>query len=332
MTSYARTAAVLAAVLVAAGCGSDSDQSGSAGARDDAADNRRLTKLEKRAERLQRELDAREELVVEDEVDTGRDGKVLAASDVRALQQFMRGLGGRVGASVGLAGEPSAQSLGELETGAAWSTIKVPIALRIVADAGGPDALNAHKRNLIERAVRASDNAAAAALWDSLGAAHGGPEGAAAAVGEVLAAAGDNQTEVSTVGRGAFSPYGQTEWTLAAQHQFMSALGGGCLADAQTSAYLLEAMGAVVGAQRWGMGSASRPVAFKGGWGPEPGGSYLVRQMGLWNYAPGRGAFVVALAAQAHDGSFESGQRILTAIAQWLSDHLPATAPPMTPC
>jgi hypothetical protein len=112
----------------------------------------------------------------------------------------------------------------------------------------------------------------------------------------------------------------------------MSALGAGCLAEARSTAYVLETMGAVVAGQRWGLGSTSRPAAFKGGWGPEPDGTYLVRQMGLWNHDSARGGFVVTLAAQARDGSFETGQRIVTELARWLAERLPQAPPPAVPC
>src|SRR5690606_17575397 len=131
------------------------------------------------------------------------------------------------------------------QSGSAWSTIKLPIAARTIEDAGGPEALPASSRDLIRRAITASDNAAAATLWEQLGSQHGGPSGAATAVGELLAAAGDTETTVSTVGRDGFSPYGQTEWSLRSQERFMSSLAAGCVAPAARDE-LQSLMGQVV--------------------------------------------------------------------------------------
>ena len=44
-----------------------------------------------------------------------------------------------------------------------------------------------------------------------------------------------------------------------------------------------------------------KDVELKGGWGPDPDGRHLVRQMGI------AGPLAVALAAIPADGSFESG-------------------------
>ena len=112
--------------------------------------------------------------------------------------------------------------LGKLAGGSAWSTMKVPIAIRVL-DGGATPA----QRSEIQRALTASDNSAAESLFASLGS----PTAAAAAVTEVLRSAGDQTTQVSSVGRDSFSPYGQTDWTLEAQHRFMAALAGGCVGE-----------------------------------------------------------------------------------------------------
>jgi Beta-lactamase enzyme family len=203
---------------------------------------------------------------------------------------------------------------GELTADVAWSTIKVPIALRVLEDAGGPSRLSGELRALIEQAITVSDNKAADQLFADLAARHGGTAGAAEAVTEVLREAGDRVTRVSTAGRGAASPYGQTIWSLREQARFMSALAGGCVASAGSRRYVLDLMGRVT--DRWGFGATGAPARWKGGWGPDPNGHYLVRQMGLIEVR-GR-PVVVTLAVAPDDGSFETGQALATELAQGL--------------
>jgi hypothetical protein len=227
-------------------------------------------------------------------------------------------LGGEIGVAVGAVGADAAQQLGPLQSGSAWSTIKLPIAARTIEDAGGPEALSANSRDLIRRAITASDNAAAASLWEQLGSQHGGPSGAATAVGELLAAAGDTETTVSTVGRDGFSPYGQTEWSLRSQERFMSGLAAGCVTPA-ASGELQTLMGQVVSDQRWGLGSTGVTSYFKGGWGPGSDGRYLVRQVGV--ASQDGGSIAVALAAIPSDGQFATGTAAVSQLAQWVVDN-----------
>jgi hypothetical protein len=204
---------------------------------------------------------------------------------------------------------------GTLTSGSAWSTIKVPIALRVLEDAGGPGNLTAAQRGQIERALTLSDNAAAAALFDGLGQVHGGVPGAAAAVTEVLRAAGDDATVVSTQGRDGFSPYGQTDWSLPLQERFVAALAGGCIGDAPSREYLLDLMGRVT-SDTWGLGSVGIPARWKGGWGPGVTDGYLVRQMGVVEI--GGRQVAVTIAARAGDGQFTSAQALATEVAKWV--------------
>jgi hypothetical protein len=315
---------VVAAGVLAA-CGSENEVP-EPDAGPSAAEARRLDQLERRADRLERQL-AEAQTRTEDEA-----GGLLDNQDLADFEQFAATLGGQVGMTVGAVGDPGMQQLGALTTGAAWSTIKVPIALRVIDDAGGPSRLSEQQRSEVSAALTASDNAAAMNLWNGLSATHGGVEAAASAVTEVLRAAGDETTVVSTQGRAGFSPYGQTEWSLEAQHRFMSALAGGCLADPETTSYLFELMSNVTPSQRWGLGSSSKPSLLKGGWGPEAGGGYLVRQMGVLGYDPKRGGAVVTLAALASDAAFASGTALLDELTAWLDQHLPAQPPVAAPC
>lgn len=209
--------------------------------------------------------------------------------------------------------------MGSLRTGAAWSTIKLPIAVRELHDgAEGDDTAQ------IRSALTASDNAAAAVLWARLSARHGGASGAAAAVEAVLAQGGDRVTQVSTQGRESFSPYGQTAWSLRSAERFMAGLAGGCTDDPDAAKEALGLMSEVIESQSWGLGSAGRPARFKGGWGPGSDGRYLVRQLGVVEYSGGSEAVAVAIAAQP--GSFAAGTSALTSLARWIAKHVDARA------
>jgi hypothetical protein len=156
-----------------------------------------------------------------------------------------------------------------------------------------------------------------------LEATYGSAAGAAAAVDEVLAEAGDTTTHVSSIGRDGFTPFGQTEWSLELQELFMSRLAAGCVGSPASNSYVLDLMGEV-SSDTWGLGSAGMPARWKGGWGPGIDGRYLVRQMGVLEV--GGGETVIALAALPNDGTFETGQSMATSIAQWAAERAPQFA------
>lgn len=243
---------------------------------------------------------------------------VLMAGATSSFDALAESLGGNVGVALGPVGTGAMEQLGPLQSGSAWSTIKVPIAARVIEDAGGADTVPPATRDLISRAITASDNAAAASLWEQLASRHGGPPGAAAAVGELLAAAGDAQTTVSTLGRDGFSPYGQTEWSLTEQATFVSALFAGCVAPA-AAPELRTLMSQVVSDQRWGLGATGLPAYFKGGWGPGTDGRYLVRQVGV--IERDGSAIAVALAAIPADGQLATGTAAISQLARWVVDN-----------
>lgn len=241
---------------------------------------------------------------------------VESSADSSSFEQLAGELGGQVGATIGPPGSGSLLSFGDLTTGSAWSTSKVPISLRVLEDAGGPSGLSAAQSEEMRRAITLSDNEAAAALFGDLESNHGGIGGASAAVGEILRGAGDSTTQISTQGRGEFSSYGQTEWSLANQHLFMSKLAGRCIGSPESDEYVLGLM-SEVSSDTWGLGSAGVPALWKGGWGPGIDGAYLVRQMGV--LFVGDSGTTVTLAAIPADGQFATGQSMATAIAQWLA-------------
>jgi hypothetical protein len=251
------------------------------------------------------------------------------SSASRDLASTVRGLGGEVGVVAGPPGGDHTESAGGLLTGSAWSTIKVPIALTLLRDVGGPTALSGVQRGQVERALTLSDNNAAAELFGELGRRYGGANGAAGAVTEVLRAGGDTSTIVSTQGRDGFSTYGQTEWSLAAQQRFMVGLAAGCIADRASTEYVLDLMGRVT-SDTWGLGSLGHSAQWKGGWGPGTDGRYLVRQMGVIDYN-GR-QLIVGIAARSNDGQFASSQAIATQLAQRLTKQAADLSGPPVSC
>jgi len=316
----ARLAVLLCACLAAGGltaCGAGNDDEVTLGAETNSSgleqNRQKIRDLERRLARRERQAAAKS---TSDAAPSG--AGVLVAGAESSFDTLASSLGGEVGIAVGAVGSDDAQQLGPLQSGSAWSTIKLPIAARVIEDAGGADVLSADTRDLIRRAITASDNAAAASLWSQLGSQHGGSPGAAAAVGELLAGAGDSATTVSTVGRDGFSPYGQTEWSLSAQERFVSSLAAGCVAPA-AAGELRSLMGQVVSDQRWGLGATGLTSYFKGGWGPGSDGRYLVRQVGV--VEQDGGSIAVALAAIPADGQFASGTDAISQLAQWVVDN-----------
>ena len=226
----------------------------------------------------------------------------IAATDRARFEALA--LEGEVGVALS-----SGEELGTIRGGVAWSTIKVPLALAVAARE--PTALD---EELIELALTVSDNVAAYTLWERLGP----PEVAGAAVQDVLVSAGDTTTRIETrVRRAGFTPFGQTQWTLAAQAQLMEALP-----ELPHSAGVRDCMRRVVPEQRWGLGVLGDDVELKGGWGPDPDGRHLVRQMGIV------GSHAVALAAAPRDGSVESGTAMLDRLAEWFGESLAARPRP----
>jgi len=195
--------------------------------------------------------------------------------------------------------------LGDLQTGKAWSTMKVPLAIAVLQDKRSPTATAT-----MVAAITESDNAAAEQLWASLG----DPHTAAHKVDAVLRQAGDPTRVESQKVRPEFTAFGQSDWALANQVRFLSRA-----ACQDSDEPILNLMGQIEPDQRWGLGTI--PAArFKGGWGPSPTGQYLVRQMGVLTTPSGQAA--VAIAAQPASGTLADGTQALTKISAWLAQHL----------
>ena len=312
------TSALLALLLSpAGGCGSSGEESSATSktnAAKRAALNRKLDRLQ--AELRTRRAAARARHTREERAQAKRPQPAEVSADAGSFAALEAELDGQIGATLGPPGSSEAQRFGSLQSGAAWSTSKVPIALRLLQDVGGPSGLSSSQSDEMRRALTLSDNEAAAALFADLERSHGGISGASAAVEEVLQEAGDSATQISTQGRDGFSTYGQTDWSLANQQLFMSKLAAGCIASTESRQYVLDLMGEV-SSDTWGLGSAGLPARWKGGWGPGTDGRYLARQMGIL-YAGDR-EVVVTLAAIPSDGQLETAEAMATSVAQWLA-------------
>jgi hypothetical protein len=264
---------------------------------------------------------------------TGSPANLLRSGAQASFGELAGSLPARIGIAIGPLGSEGIETLGLLQHGHAWSSIKVPILVTLMREGQ----LNAQEEQWASKALTESDNSAAAALFQQLERTHEGLVGASAAVQEVLSTAGDTSTIVATEPPppGAVSTYGQTDWSLAGSVRFYRELAAGCLLDQQGTGYVLRLMGEVIPEQRWGIGEAGFPaqwqVGLKGGWGPENGtGRYLVRQAGI--VQDGDSGLAVAMIAEDDSGSYEAGAQDLTQMAIWLREHLRFPLPPISYC
>lgn len=186
---------------------------------------------------------------------------------------------------------------------AAWSTIKVPLAIAALRVDPGMSQTAA-------RAIQSSDNEAAAALWASLGE----PTAAGVAVEQVLAEGGNRVPVTTEVTRPGFSSFGQTSWSTAQQARF--AAGIPCLEGGEQ---LLGIMSGIIPEQTVGLGSLPG-ARFKGGWGPTPQGAYDLRQLALVTGTSGD--LALALTVSPGSGSFVDAQAMADQVAAGLGDLL----------
>jgi hypothetical protein len=227
-----------------------------------------------------------------------------------ALEASFAALAAGLPATVGVAiARPDrTYSLGRWSSGVAWSTIKVPLA---VAALRGD---RSRAQDFVVKAITESDNPGSEKLWSLLGE----PAEAARQVQAIVAECGDPDTVVESrrLRRG-YTAFGQTQWSLDRQARFAAELP--LIPDALT---IIDLMRDLTIGQRWGL--AAKGIAAKGGWGPGINGDYLVRQFGI--VPTGSGQWGVALAAEAHDGVFETGVQAVDTLADWLVGRLPGLA------
>ncbi|WP_330249510.1 hypothetical protein OG874_24680 [Nocardia sp. NBC_00565] len=221
------------------------------------------------------------------------------------FQELQIGTRGKIGMAVMAVGGDKMVTFGDWTTGPAWSTMKVPLTIAALRKSSTSSSYAA------TAAITQSDNAAADTLWQSLGTA----QEAAKAVEAVLREGGDTKTTVPTTKtRSDASAFGQADWALAEQVRFAAKLP--CLPQ---TANVIDLMEQITSSQRWGLGEF-KEVEFKGGWGPDTSGSYLVRQFGLIHGPAGQVA--VAIAAQPDSGTFSDGITIMDRMATLISEHL----------
>ncbi|OCF91475.1 hypothetical protein AW168_06865 [Nocardia brasiliensis] len=221
------------------------------------------------------------------------------------VAELQAGVRGHLGLAIMPVGGDQVVSFGDWSTGPAWSTMKVPLTIAALRRDSSSSNYAA------SAAITASDNAAADTLWQSLGSG----QDAAQAVQSVLREGGDSKTTVpATRSRPEHSAFGQADWSLTEQVRFASRLP--CL---PATANVIDLMEQVQPSQRWGLGAFSG-AEFKGGWGPDPKGAYLVRQFGVISAPSGR--IAVAFAAQADSGAFSDGMTILDKLATLISQHI----------
>jgi len=196
---------------------------------------------------------------------------------------------------------------GEIEEARAWSSAKVPIVFAAVQKSlSSPESLSDDLIANVDAALTMSDNDAALSLWDELGT----DEEASAAVDSVFRQAGDPTDAVSDRERDDYEGFGDIQWTLDNQVIFANRMA--CLTGAER---ILPAMDQVVAEHRQGLGLLPQ-ARFKGGWGVEPDGSFLLREFGLVGMT-GR-QIPVAVAVIPDDGEEITARQATGALAEEL--------------
>ncbi|MGW4536217.1 hypothetical protein ACWEOI_35195 [Nocardia sp. NPDC004340] len=220
------------------------------------------------------------------------------------VNELKPSLSGKVGLAITPVGSDRTVALGDWSSGPGWSTMKVPLTLAALRKSSS-------NQTAAINAIEYSDNSAADTLWQALGS----PDVAAQTVQDVLREGGDTDTTVpATRTRSDYSAFGQADWSLANQVKFAAKLP--CLPESDAVTSL---MSKVSSGQRWGLGTLDG-AEFKGGWGPDTSGNYLVRQLGLIPTAGGQ--IAIAIATQPNSGSFDDGTVMLTKVATLIGKHL----------
>jgi hypothetical protein len=248
---------------------------------------------------------------------------VLPANVTASFKQLSATLPGDIELAVAPLGEGSTEVLGADVPAHGWSTTKVPVLVALLK-ARGARGLTAQENLLAHSAITESNNESILALFADLEQIEGGLDGASVYIQQLFRQSGDDETVVTTAPppAGAVTTFGQTEWRPSEAVKFFRALGNGCLLPADQSSYVLNLMENIEPSESWGLGSAGfGSVAFKGGWGPEPSGAYLVRQSGIIDVGSSRGV-AVSIVAFPSSGSFSTGTQMLTDTAMWLHHEL----------
>jgi hypothetical protein len=265
-----------------------------------------------------------------------RSSSLLKPAARASFAQLQASLPGPVDVALVPLGLGRSTQLGGDSPAHGWSTTKVPVLVALLR-ARGAHGLTAAEQGWARLAITESDNQSILDLFGDLEQLEGGLAAASSYVQQVLRLSGDPLTVVATAPPppGAATTFGQTEWAPSEAVKFFRALADGCLLPSGQSSYVLNLMQSIVPSESWGLGSGgfNVPVAFKDGWGPEPTGSYLVRQSGIIDPGSPRGVAVSIVAYPPAGGdSFSVGTQMLTSTAQWLRGQLLLQSHPTTGC
>jgi hypothetical protein len=251
---------------------------------------------------------------------------LLRSGASRSFAKLASSLPGRIELALTPLGLGKIEVLGSDAPAHGWSTTKVPVlvALLKAREQMGTSALTPQEDQWAQAAITESDNASILSLFGDLQRLKGGLAGASLFVQGLLRESGDKETVVTTAPPppGAVTTFGQTEWRPSEADKFFRQLARGCLLPANQTNYVLGLMSHVESSESWGLGSAGfTSVAFKGGWGPDLSGAYLVRQSGIIDADTSRGV-VVSIVAFPNSGSFSDGVQMLDDTSVWLHHEL----------
>ena len=259
---------------------------------------------------------------------------VLGTGASVSFERFVAGLPGPVELTVAPLGVGMHVDLGGDRPAHGWSTTKVAVLAALLQ--ARQEELTPEERSWARSAITESSNESVLDLFHDLEQIEGGLVPASEYVQAMFRRSGDAETVVATAPPppGAVTTFGQTEWRPSNAVKFFSALARGCLLQPAGTSYILTSMRHIESSESWGLGSVGfSSVAFKGGWGPESTGAYLVRQSGIIDVGTAR-AVAVAIVAfpPSGDASFEMGTAMLTQTAMWLRRHLVLVSRAPVPC
>lgn len=244
-------------------------------------------------------------------------------SSLAQLQDLLK-VDGTFAVAVASVSGGSVVVLGANSPAAARSLIAVPIVAALL-DKDAQTALTDSDAGLASQAIGAGSLTATRSLFSGLasGSSHLGT--AANAVQNELIRSGDHATQIL-----AADPT-LTEWSPGASARFFLALARGC-PTGSAAAYLQGLMRAARASEPWGLTDVYQQshAIFAGGWGPQAGGGFVVRQAGLIRLK-GSNFAVSIVAHPTAQPLYSNGQTIVTRVANWLVDELrPGKASPAT--
>lgn len=227
---------------------------------------------------------------------------------------------------VAILGENGPLHAGKLNEEGAWSTIKVPIAGAVEeklrhAEAHGQPAPRAAMEADMDAAIHYSDNDAAFRLWMYVG--DGSDRTASYKVRDYMHRVGDPTNAAKQFEDGVYIGFGAIKWKLTNQVKFMN--GFRCM---NGSDKVLTRMEHIIPEHSYGLAKI-KGAQFKGGWGPEPDGRFIYRQLGL---VPGPNGEMtpVAIMAIPNDGLEPTAWAGADSLAKKLPDVLEGAPPAKT--